>query len=291
MPEPTSGALSGTTPPGDTTTTPPVGGTPWFGADHAPLVQTKGWKAPDDVIKSYGDLEKFVGAPADRLIKLPEKADAPEWGDIRARVGWKAPEKPEDYGIKTPDGQPPEYAQAITTAAHKLGVPKDTLLALAAENDKYVQGEMARREALYTQRAAATETEIKAKLGDKYVENTELVQRELTRLGLDADAVASIEAAAAMHGDGKALTALRMLLAEHANSRKEQTLHQGGGGSGSNPATAKATLDAKMADAAWSAQALRRGTPEAIERMQLIAAASGTQMSAETATALAKGAS
>ncbi len=47
---------------------PPAGdkGGAWHGADHATLVQTKGWKTADDALKSYAELETFNGAPAAR---------------------------------------------------------------------------------------------------------------------------------------------------------------------------------------------------------------------------------
>jgi hypothetical protein len=106
----------------------PDTGAQWHGADYAQIVTTKGWKSADDVLKSYGDLEKHVGAPADRLIRIPDaaKIDDAFRADVFKRIGYTpegAPGKPEDYGLTVPEGMDGEYAKAIAAEAHRLGIP------------------------------------------------------------------------------------------------------------------------------------------------------------------------
>src|SRR5688572_5710707 len=87
----------------------------WHSADHAQLVQGKGWKTADDVIKSYSELETFRGAPAERLWKIPEKPeqfDDAMRADLYKRAPYlnpnRAPAKPEEYGVKF-EGAPDEF--------------------------------------------------------------------------------------------------------------------------------------------------------------------------------------
>ena len=267
-----------------TATATAVTSAPWFGADAPPevktFVETKGWDSPLKAITSYRELESMRGVPAERLLKLPEKADDPSWSDIRARVGWKAPEKPEDYGVTVPEGHPPEYAAAITQAAHKLGVPKDTLLALAAENQKFVEAQTAIQDKTISERIAAADAAMAEKFGAKLPEVSERIQREASRLGFDAATIETVEGALALSsedGVGK----FRALLADLAQARTEAPLHQGATQQmATNPQQAQAKLDQLARNPEWAKKALERGTAEAEERLTLIAQAAGKQVDA-----------
>lgn len=256
------------------------GATPWHHADHATLVQSKGWKGPDDAIRSYAELEKFRGAPADRLLMLPERPDAPEWADVRKRVGWAAPDKPEDYGVTVPDGYPKEYANRISSAAHKLGVPKDTLLAIAKENEAIGKELVAQQTQLVTDRLSKADTEMQTKYGAKYGEIKELMTREYQRLGIPPEMVEVLESNAAIAHEKGALM-LRNLVADLADARREAALHHGNSSGGMDANQARAQLDTKSNDLEWSKKATQRGTPESIERLRLIALAAGKTVSEE----------
>lgn len=248
----------------------------WHGADYAQLVQTKGWKGPDDALKSYAELETFRGAPADRLIKLPEKPDDPAWADVRKRVGWAAPEKPEDYGIAVPEGYPAEYAQTIAQTAHKLGIPKDTLLALAAENQKYVEAAMKQQGETLAQRLKDADEAFAKAHGPKVAEAKELMIRTLEKAGIDGEALADIEQALAMSGDGSALAKFRQVIAQAGAATREAVIHTDGVGSAAmSPEQAQRTLETKRSNADWVTKALTRGTPEAEENIRLNMLATG----------------
>lgn len=257
----------------------PAQAAPWYGSDATDDVKSfvagKGWDSPMKAITSYRELEAFRGVPAERLLKLPEKADAPEWADIRAKVGWKAPEKPEDYEIATPAGYPVEYAQSIAQTAHKLGIPKDALTALATENDKAIQAYQAQQDQTIRSRIDAADASLKQSLGDKHGETMELVQRELTRVGLSPEIVEAVESSLAA-SDEKGVGAFRQVLIDLALARREAPLHNGATQM-AQPSAATATnkLAELGTDAAWVAKALERGTPESKERLRLIMIASG----------------
>lgn len=267
----------------------PSGATSWHRADFADLVTAKGWKGPDDVLKSYAELEKFRGAPPDRLIRLPEKPDDPAWTEIRSRVGLRGPDRPEDYELAAMDGLPKELADRFAKKAHELGVPKEMLRALAAENDAITREYMQQQDGLVRSRIEDLEREMSQVHGQRYAEVNELAVRELQRLGIEPAVVEEIETTLAARSPA-ALRAVRQLLIDVGMARREAPFHEGA--TLRMPVTgesAAARLKSLQQDPEWVAKALTRGTPQAEERIALIAASTGRHLSEDEARRLASG--
>lgn len=263
----------------------PDTGAQWHGADYAQIVATKGWKSADDVLKSYGDLEKHVGAPADRLIRIPDaaKIDDTFRADVFKRIGYTpegAPGNPEDYGLTVPDGMDGEYAKAIAAEAHRLGVPAKYLKGLAEFNNKYAvdmaQKAKAGEDQAVTDRHKAVEAKLRERFGDKYEATKELMTREALRIGFTAESLEALERSLALGGEGD-LGLFRGVLADIADLRREAPLHKNNGGGAMTADAARQALTAKRADSAWVTKALTRGTPEAEENIRLNMLASGVQ--------------
>lgn len=67
------------------------------------FVQNKGWKEAGLAVESYRNLEKAIGVPPERLLKIPEKADDVQgWNAIYNRLG--KPEKADGYKIEGDEG-------------------------------------------------------------------------------------------------------------------------------------------------------------------------------------------
>jgi len=85
--------------------------------DIKPIVQSKGWKDPADVAKSYVNLEKTLGT---KRLPAPSQDWKPEqWDSFYKELG--RPESPDKYGtpeVKLPDG----VALAETDLSHFKGV-------------------------------------------------------------------------------------------------------------------------------------------------------------------------
>lgn len=80
-----------------------AGGTPWFASlpeDVRGFAEAKGWKGPEDAVKSYQNAEKLLGVPREKLIRLPDKDDAPEWSDVFSKLG--RPENADGYQVEIP---------------------------------------------------------------------------------------------------------------------------------------------------------------------------------------------
>jgi hypothetical protein len=263
----------------------PNQGAQWHGADYAQIVATKGWKSADDVLKSYGDLEKHVGAPADRLIRIPDaaKIDDTFRAEVFKRIGYTpegVPGKPEDYGLTVPEGMDGEYAKAIAAEAHRLGVPAKYLKGLAEFNNKFAADAMAKaktdEDKAVEERHKAVEAKLKERFGDKYDATKELMTREALRIGFTAESLEALERSLALGGEGD-LGLFRGVLADIAELRREAPLHKNNGGGAMTADAARQALAAKRADSAWVTKALTRGTPEAEENIRLNMLASGVQ--------------
>ena len=94
----------------------PPANTPWYQGNAAVTPefighwQTRGWHdlPPDqlaiNVTKAYREAEKFIGAPADELIRVPKDAnDAAGWGKVWQRLG--APKDKDGYDFSTAKSQ------------------------------------------------------------------------------------------------------------------------------------------------------------------------------------------
>lgn len=131
----------------------PAAGDPWYHGADAEIVgfiQSKGWheKTPQEAAleatRSYREAQGFIGAPPDRIVKLPTDAnDADAWKPVWQRLGVPADAKEYDFsGLKFADGSEiaPEFSDWLRTQSHALNIPKDAAQRLGAEFVKYMDG-------------------------------------------------------------------------------------------------------------------------------------------------------
>jgi len=180
----------------ETTTTPVA--TPWYGAE-APsevkgFVELKGWDSPDKAIKSYQELERFVGADkAGRGVIWPkDEADQAGWDALYTRLG--RPETPDGYDFKFPDGQD-GFAKAMAPILHKAGVPKGAASQLAEAFTAYTTAQTESAKTAFAERSAADLDALKTKWGAAYEQNVGMGRRAVQALGWDQQRLEMIEAA------------------------------------------------------------------------------------------------
>lgn len=241
-------------PTGEATTATPNG--PWFASvqdtDLRGFAELKNFPNPEAVLKSYRDLERHIGVPADRLLKLPEKPDAPEWAGIRQKLGFAAPEKPEDYGFPDIPGAHPEYSKAAAQWAHEAGIPKDMALALAQKQSAWVQElEQAQTQALAASQAQEL-SQLKSEWGNRYAASEEIARRAVREIapqvGLDEAAMSAVEQAL-----GTAKFLKMWALVGSKNNAEDAALGTEGvkSGFGMSPEAAKAKIDMLKTDSEW----------------------------------------
>jgi hypothetical protein len=229
----------------------------WFDsipdAELRGFAQTKGWKDPASVVDGYRNLERLIGAPKERVLKLPEKPDDPGWNDVYARLG--RPEKPEAYELPVPDGYgDPEFAKGIAEVMHKHGVPKGAAQALAQFNNEYVQKLVESHQREQEQKSAAELSQLKTEWGAKFDENAELARRSAREFGVSEDQAKAIEGALGAAGMLKLFNSIGSRLAEP--KAFEAGGGDGGAGFGLTPEAAKARIGQLRNDRDWTSKYL-----------------------------------
>ncbi len=161
---------------------------PWYGGFEDELrgyAENKGFKTPQDALKSYRELEKLMGADkAGRTVLLPkDESDVETMAALLKRLGH--PEKADDYGIKAPEGLGDEFAKSAAEQFHKLGLTKKQARELS---EWWNSRQKERMEAMQRDMSAASEKELadlKKEWGKAYNENVELARRAGKKFGID----------------------------------------------------------------------------------------------------------
>ena len=113
-------------------------------------VTNRGWdkldpaKAAVEAAKAHREAEKYLGVPADRLVRLPANLTDPvEMKPVWQKLGAPAEAKDYDFtSVKDAAGQPiaAPLAEAIRATAFAANVPKDVATQIAATVVKHFDG-------------------------------------------------------------------------------------------------------------------------------------------------------
>ncbi len=161
-------------------------------------VENKGFKEPATVVESYRNLEKLIGVPQERLLKLPEKEDDPAWGEIFNRLG--RPTKAEEYAIKAPDGSENELTKWAKGAFHELGITAKQAEKLVNKWNELQGTQTAAKEEAKVAESVAQEAALKKKWGAAYDHNLKVAKLAAIEFGLDAKAVDKLQDAIGYDG-------------------------------------------------------------------------------------------
>lgn len=191
---------------------------PWYEGADAELIghiQTKGWhdKPVNEValaaIQAHRQAEKYVGAPEERLIKLPATTDDAEgWKAVWTKLGAPADAKDYDFTNIKVDDKPVEgpLVDFFREQAAALHLPKEAAASLL---DAFFKHQNSTATAAAADKTAALAEEHKvldANWGANKEGNLYLAKKGAEKLGLDAAAVDALENIA---GYAKCMEALR----------------------------------------------------------------------------------
>jgi hypothetical protein len=228
------------------------------------FAKAKGWKTPDDAVRSYREAERALRESG--RVKIPTDASsAEERAAFNKAIG--VPDNAAGYVFTPPndaDGKPVELDAAllerIATTAHKQGIPKAALEAVVAE---YVQGQI--------EDLAAVEKTLKEnadgwvkKQGQQADDKVAAVKAAVREFGLTRSEQLSLRAA---WGAERSLD----IMAKIGEGLAEGTLIDGGARRFSSVSgeAAQARLNTKLADKEWADKARVPGTPENAEYHRL----------------------
>lgn len=150
-------------------------------------VENKGFKDPGAMVDAYRNLEKHLGVPKERLLKLPEKDEDPGWSEIHNRLG--RPDKPEGYEFAPPPGGDPETTAWAAKTFHELGLSKRQAQSLITKWNDQQKGTLEKQAGDKTVKQDLERTELRREWGAALEQNVKLVNAAAQEFGLDEAAV------------------------------------------------------------------------------------------------------
>lgn len=177
-------------------------------------VQNKGFKDPANILESYRNLEKFHGVPQERLLRLPEKEDDPEWNGIYERLG--RPKEAKEYQIKVPEKMgDPKFAEWAKGTFHELGLSKKQAEKLAEKWNGYIGNTLAERDQQYQHDLAQQDKNLQSEWGQAYSQNVEIAKNAAAKFGIDAQTIDKLEQSMGFAGVMKFMHRIGAGLGEH----------------------------------------------------------------------------
>jgi hypothetical protein len=217
-------------------------GTDWLAgleADNRSIVEAKGWKGPQDAIKSYRELETRLG----QTLSVPGKdATAEDWNKLYEKLG--RPESPDKYELKVdrtnlPAEMPYDetFAVEFRNWAHEAGLNPRQVQALHDKwVGKYADGFTKSAQTLVSEQETA-HRELTAKWGDAQSEAYKKQVELMSRAARNLDLTDALKAGNLITADGGIRNAkLAVALAKvGAELFAEDSFATGNGGVLSNP--------------------------------------------------------
>lgn len=180
-----------------TPTTPWYTGVEGFTPEIIGHLQSKGWdklpapQAALELTKSWKEAEKFVGVPANQLIRLPQDAkDEAGWKTVWSRLGAPADAKDYDFGTAKLDDATKE---ALRTAAGAVHLPKDSVTAIAAGLAKHLESAENAKQADYAAKVEGERTALAKDWGANHAANMITAKAAAGALGVTPEDVAALE--------------------------------------------------------------------------------------------------
>jgi hypothetical protein len=178
------------------------------------FLERKAIKDMETAIKGYSEVEKFIGVPGDKLIKLPEDTDTEGWNNVFAKLG--RPEKPEDYGINL--GDTPEakaFVDWATKTFHENGLTKKAAAGIMEKYAEYAKGETVRTEMEAKARVESDTLAIKQEWGAAYDQNLNAAKEFAAKSGIEPAQIDAMEKSIGFAATLKFFAGLGQKLGEH----------------------------------------------------------------------------
>lgn len=173
-----------------------VGGIPWLpdaDPDTAGYVQNKGWRDPGDVLKSYVNLEKLMGADrAGRTVEIPKDPDdAVAMGQFYERLG--RPKTAEEYALPLPEkGADPEFAKWAKETFHEIGLTSAQARVLTEKWNGLMGGKVEAGKAASQARMVEEGNALRQEWGAAFEQNCRAVDMAVAQFGLDQETVVAL---------------------------------------------------------------------------------------------------
>lgn len=258
--------------------TPPAGAAPnagWLSgvqgidAELSGHIAAKGWDKLDATqaaiaaAKSHREAQQYVGAPADKLLRLPnDPNDAKAMDAIYQRLG--KPSDPKEYdfsAIKLSDGEPLDNSlqDMLRQSLHKYNMTKNDGVSFAADLAKFFDGVEQNDKAISAAKLTQEKDQLSKLWGNNMEANKFIAQAAVRRLGIDPETVNTLESVV---GYSKVMEMFRQI----GKGFGEDVVFRTSGGSDAVMTTNEAI--ARRADLMKDAQWVQRYTSGGQKEMQ-----------------------
>lgn len=181
--------------------------------DQQNYVKNKGWKDSKSVLESYINLEKLRGVPEDRLLKIPQEADDPNWSKVYSKLG--KPDSKEGYEVPQADT---EEMRAFNEWAkdnfYDLNLTKQQAQGLMERYANYVNEVQQQAIQNYDQQYKQQDANLKKEWGAAYHQNIALAQRAAQEFNVPAEAIEALEQSLGFDGVMKFMHSLSAKVGE-----------------------------------------------------------------------------
>lgn len=260
----------------DDVKTPPAD-KPWYegaDADTVGYLQNRGWVAKPanevalEAIKAHRSAEKLIGAPADRIIRLPSDAnDETGWAGVWQKLGAPVDAKGYDFStIKNSDGSAldAKLTQSIQEAAAAAKVPLPMAQRMAQAVAKHLEDTNKSSAVETATKLAESQAALRKNWGSNFEVNKVIAQQAAKALGATPEQVSALESVV---GYDRVMEMFRTI----GSKIGEDKLFTGNGPAG-NIMTKDMAVSRKndlKADQAWVGRYLAGGAPEKAEMLAL----------------------
>lgn len=265
--------------------TPPVVTPPpatWFAGLDAEIVgkaQAKGWDMSDPAkafaaaTSAYSGAEKLVGAPPDKVLRMPEaSADAAALDAFWQKLGAPKDGKELDFAPIKGAGDKPfdeKLADVLRSTAVTSRAPKDVVLSVAKALQTHFDNEAASAKTIRDGQIAADKTALETSWGANRDRNMFIANQALEKLAAAAQlppekASAAWDALSKVGGIGAA-SALEMLRVIGMQMGEDRFVNSGGPGGNNLPMTreaAQAEIKSLKGDPVFTKRYLEGGAEE-----------------------------
>lgn len=248
---------------------------PWtdgMPAEDLGAAQNLGWASLDGeaaakaAFKSYRELEKFKGAPPDRLITLPTEDTPDAWKPVHQKLG--VPDKPEGYTDIPDELKPIAHAANLTPRQAKAWAEQVAAQAAAAKTAadaaaaQAATNAAAEKTAKETQLRGTNVAALDTEWGAEATKNRLAAERQLSMAGYTAEEIAGLAAT------DKYLPTMKRMLAL-AKATNELDLVAGGGSLGPGQRSVEAIRAEKEEIMAKFRNSMQNGSENAAAHKRL----------------------
>lgn len=154
-------------------------------------ITTKQWKTPGDMLGSYVNLEKLVGAPPEQIIKLPKDMADPSMKDVWSRLG--KPVNAADYKIEAIKGSDPEFSKTISSIFHDADVPVSMAHKITTKYNEHVAAVVTKQQTEYTAKVERENVALRTEWGAQHDSRIEIAKNAAKAFGVSAEQINALE--------------------------------------------------------------------------------------------------